>query len=65
MEHATLGWRKPVLVEGITLKGVDGQMVVSIPKIETRASLWSIVSGKSGLGKHLTSQFFFVKYTFH
>lgn len=54
VEHATLGWRKPVLVEGITLKGVDGQVVVSIPKVETRASLWSIVSGKSGLGKHLT-----------
>lgn len=49
--HASFGWTKPVLVEGVTLKGVDGQTVVSVPKIETQASLWSIVSGKTGLGK--------------
>ncbi|KAG0582036.1 hypothetical protein KC19_3G028400 [Ceratodon purpureus] len=48
--HASLGWNKPVHLEGITLKGIDGETVVSIPKIETRASLWSIVRGKTGFG---------------
>lgn len=51
--HASLGWRKPVYLEGITLKGIDGEAVVSISKIETRASLWSIVRGKSGFGAAL------------
>ncbi|KAH9568723.1 hypothetical protein CY35_03G091900 [Sphagnum magellanicum] len=51
VSHASLGWRKPVKVEGITLKGVDGRTVVSIPKIGTRAPLWSIVTGRSGLGE--------------
>jgi hypothetical protein len=32
------------------LKGVDGETVVSIQKIETSASLWSIVRGKTGFG---------------
>ena len=51
--HASLGWNKPVHLEGITLKGIDGETVVSIPKIETRASLWSIVRGKTGFGAGL------------
>ncbi len=53
VSHASLGWRKPVKVEGITLKGVDGRTVVSIPEIGTRAPLWSIVTGRSGLGRYL------------
>uniref|UniRef100_A0A7I4B470 Uncharacterized protein n=1 Tax=Physcomitrium patens TaxID=3218 RepID=A0A7I4B470_PHYPA len=48
--RASLGWRKPLYLEGVTLKGIDGETVLYIPKIETRASLWSIVSGKAGFG---------------
>lgn len=50
VSKANLGWRKPVHLEGITLKGTDGETVVSISKVETRASLWSIVRGKTGFG---------------
>ena len=51
---ASLGWRKPVHLEGVTLKGLDGETVVSISKIETQASLWSMVRGKTGFGATLS-----------
>ncbi|CAM6127955.1 unnamed protein product [Calypogeia fissa] len=46
----SLGWSKPVFVQGLTLQGTDGGNVLSIPKVKTKASLWSIVRGKSGFG---------------
>lgn len=50
VQFLSLGWSKPICIEGVSLKGVDGKTVLSILKLETQASLWSIVRGKSGLG---------------
>eukprot|EP00250_Pteridium_aquilinum_P035416 c9369_g1_i2 orf=303-2060(-) len=50
VQHLSLGWSKPICVEGVSLKGIDGKTVMSILKLETQASLWSIVRGKAGLG---------------
>ncbi|KAL2653293.1 hypothetical protein R1flu_021421 [Riccia fluitans] len=50
VKSASLGWTKPCRVEGITLQGSDGEEVLVVPEIESRAPLWSIVLGKSGFG---------------
>ncbi|KAI5074227.1 hypothetical protein GOP47_0010188 [Adiantum capillus-veneris] len=50
VQSFTLGWTKPIRAGGISLKGIDEKVVLSILKLETRASLWSLVRGKSGLG---------------
>ncbi|MCO5580670.1 hypothetical protein L7F22_034540 [Adiantum nelumboides] len=49
VQSLSLGWTKPVRAEGISLKGIDKKVVLSILKLETEASLWSLVRGKSGL----------------
>lgn len=50
MESVSLGWREPVRVEGISLKGADANLVLSIAEYQTRAHLWALVAGRSGLG---------------
>ncbi|BBM99179.1 hypothetical protein MPTK1_1g19380 [Marchantia polymorpha subsp. ruderalis] len=50
VKSASLGWTKPCRVEGISLRGSEGEEVLAIPKIESGAPLWSIALGKSGLG---------------
>ncbi|MCO5611102.1 hypothetical protein L7F22_065352 [Adiantum nelumboides] len=49
VQSLSLGWTKPVRAGGISLKGVDKKVVLSILKLETQASLWSLIRGKSGL----------------
>ncbi|KAL3685064.1 hypothetical protein R1sor_003086 [Riccia sorocarpa] len=50
VRSASLGWNKPCRLEGVTLQGSDGEEVLVLPHIETRAPLWSLVLGKSGFG---------------
>ncbi|XP_024544112.1 uncharacterized protein LOC112351097 [Selaginella moellendorffii] len=50
VRKATLGWTKPVDLEGICLEDGDGERVLDIQNITTKASLFSIVTGRSGFG---------------
>lgn len=50
MKSAFLGWTKPVRLHEIRLQGIDGSSVLDIPKVESKAPLWSIVLGRAGLG---------------
>lgn len=50
IKSMSVGWTKPLTIEDILLQGVDGDAVLNIPKIETKASLWSLISGKAGFG---------------
>lgn len=50
VHSASLGWSKPVVLERISLKGINGEVVLSVMKVETKASLWALVRGKAGFG---------------
>ncbi|KAH7432098.1 hypothetical protein KP509_07G008300 [Ceratopteris richardii] len=50
VQSLSLGWTEPIRAEQISLKGVDEKLVLSIMKLETQASLWSLIRQKSGLG---------------
>ena len=50
VESVSLGWREPVRVEGVSLKGTDSNLVLSISEYQTSAHLWALLAGRSGLG---------------
>ncbi|KAJ7514051.1 hypothetical protein O6H91_23G024300 [Diphasiastrum complanatum] len=50
IEKASLGWTKPVQLQGISLKNIDEESVLSIPELKTKAFLWAIIMGKSDFG---------------
>eukprot|EP00249_Psilotum_nudum_P009687 c22095_g1_i1 orf=464-1876(+) len=50
VQSLSVGWNKHITLQGVSLEGVDGDVVLSIPKLETNSSLLSIVRGKAGLG---------------
>lgn len=50
IKSMSVGWTKPLTIEDVLLQGVDGDAVLNIPKIETKAPLWSLISGKAGFG---------------
>jgi hypothetical protein len=45
-----LGWRKPVHITDVKVSDAKGVEVLSVQSIESEADLWSLVTGKSGLG---------------
>lgn len=60
MESVSLGWREPVRVEGVSLKGADSNLVLSIAELKTSAHLWSLLTGRSGLGIRSDYHFSFI-----
>eukprot|EP00897_Mesotaenium_endlicherianum_P004817 jgi/Mesen1/4363/ME000022S03650 len=48
VEAAVLDWRRPVQLRGISVCGSSG--VLSVGSLDTRAPLWSLLAGRSGLG---------------
>lgn len=45
-----LGWRKPVHITDVKVSDAKGVEVLSVQSIQSEADLWSLVTGKSGLG---------------
>ncbi|KAG0561280.1 hypothetical protein KC19_9G051300 [Ceratodon purpureus] len=56
VDSVSLGWREPVRVEGVSLKGPDSNLVLSIREYQTSAHLWTMVAGRSGLGDAVVVQ---------
>lgn len=46
VESVSLGWREPVRVVGLRLRGSDSHTVLSIAEYTTSAHLWSLVAGR-------------------
>eukprot|EP01018_Ginkgo_biloba_P003514 Gb_37697 [translate_table: standard] len=51
IKSISIGWTTPVSIEEVLLEGTDGKTVLVIPKIETKASLWSFIAGRAGFGE--------------
>lgn len=61
MESVSLGWNKPIHIEGVILKGPNSSAVLLIPEYKTNAHLWTLVVGRAGLGTSCEYCFLFVR----
>ncbi|XP_024381619.1 uncharacterized protein [Physcomitrium patens] len=56
VESVSLGWNKPIHIEGVILKGPNSSAVLLIPEYKTNAHLWTLVVGRAGLGDAVVLQ---------